>query len=228
MIDAGRPSKLYASVVRTRRPVTAAGRAFYTLFYRIRVKRNKRYFSATHASSVADTGGAREKRVRWTWFVHARHPEVGCASPDIVRQPALVNPPATPTALLPRETEAGTVQARPRSSLKHKWTRQGGCGIGCRDHPLLGTANTSDLKNARGCAKCSRDLSQQRISDRECGPRPSAAGSSGDTRRRRSRRCSGRGEVLSRLELSALCAPGVIGRASAADVRGARTLPMRS
>jgi len=142
--------------------------------------------------------------------------------------PALVNPLATPTALLPRETEVGTVQARPRSSLKHKWTRQGGCGIGCRDHPLLGTANTSDLKNARGCAKCSRDLSQQRISDRECGPRPSAAGSSGDTRRRRSRRCSGRGEVLSRLELSALCAPGVIGRASAADVRGARTLPMRS
>ena len=55
MIDAGRPSKLYASVVRTRRPVTAAGRAFYTLFYRIRVKRNKRYFSLTHSVQLMMT-----------------------------------------------------------------------------------------------------------------------------------------------------------------------------
>jgi hypothetical protein len=108
----------------------------------------------------------------------------------------------------PRETEVGTVQARPRFSLKHKWTRQGGCGIACRDHQPCWVLRTRATKNARGCAKCSRDLSQQRISDRECGPRPSAAGSSGDTRRRRSRRCSDRGEVLSRLEPSALCAGG--------------------
>ena len=50
---------------------------------------------------VTDTGGARGKRVRWTWFVHARHPEVGCASPDIVRHLALVNSEDKPTALLP-------------------------------------------------------------------------------------------------------------------------------
>ena len=49
------------------------------------------------------------------------------------------------------------------------------------------------------------------------GPRLSAAGDTGDTRRQRG------GSVAPR---ALGTGPGVIGRASAADVRGARTLPM--
>ena len=124
---------------------------------------------------MTDTGGARGKRARWTWFVHARHPEVGCASPDIVRHLALVNSEDTPTALLPGRQKlgkgpGGTVSLRMNDETGRRFGRW----------PWLG--EHGHLEKARGRTKCSEGTLGAEIDNRDnlhlnagSRPRPRAA-----------------------------------------------------